>query len=40
MKRTDLEHFLRAAKGQTGEEHFIAIGSQPGSGGLSFADAA
>ena len=28
MKRTDLEHILRASKGTTGEEHFIIIGSQ------------
>jgi hypothetical protein len=28
MKRADLEHILRAAKGNTGEEHFIIIGSQ------------
>src|SRR6266496_5327982 len=28
MKRSDLEHILRAAKGVTGESEFIVIGSQ------------
>ena len=28
MKRTDLEHILRASKGTTGETEFIVIGSQ------------
>ncbi len=28
MKRSDLEHILRASKGVTGETEFIVIGSQ------------
>jgi hypothetical protein len=28
MKRSDLEHILRASKGITGETEFIIIGSQ------------
>ena len=28
MKRSDLEHILRASKGITGETEFIVIGSQ------------
>ena len=28
MKRSDLEHILRASKGATGEKEFIVIGSQ------------
>lgn len=28
MKRSDLEHILRASKGITGENEFIVVGSQ------------
>jgi hypothetical protein len=28
MKRSDLEHILRACKGVTGEAEFIVVGSQ------------
>ena len=28
MKRSDLEHILRASKGITGETEFIVVGSQ------------